>query len=157
MPPGVPGQDLLILDRQRRVMELRIAGGSYAEIGRIVGCDKSTVCRDIQAVMTEIGELRDLAGEDYRELELARLETLLARLSKRLSAGDPYAVDVARKLSESRRKLLGIDAPTKIAQTDPTGTRSADYLKHATQEEIERWEREALALAARAAGEESPT
>lgn len=37
--------------------------------------------------------------------------------------GDPRFLEQIRKYSEDRRKILGLDAPVKVAPTDPTGTK----------------------------------
>lgn len=39
------------------------------------------------------------------------------------------AIDRAVRIMERRAKLLGIDMPTKVAQTDPTGEKEASYVQ----------------------------
>jgi hypothetical protein len=59
--------------------------------------------------------------EHDRALELARLDRLLLALKGAIDKGDVGAITEGRRLSESRRKLLGLDAPVKVAPTDPSG------------------------------------
>lgn len=35
--------------------------------------------------------------------------------------GDPRLLEIAIRAQDARRKILGLDAPTKVAPTDPTG------------------------------------
>lgn len=129
MRPGKTGHDAVIAERQLRVAELRKAGYSYRQIGKAVGVDASTAMRDMHAVMSEVIAQRQEIGEEYRELELERLDALFAGLWPKVREGDAYAIDIARKVSESRRKLLGLDAPTKVAPTTPDGEQAFDYRK----------------------------
>src|SRR4029078_1889290 len=80
---------------------------------------------------------------EYRAMELARLDTLALAAANVLSATHPYvsggkvlkdvtddgprlaAIDRLLRISESRRKLLGLDAPAKTALTNPDGTPAA--------------------------------
>lgn len=129
MPPGKTGQDAVIAERQLKVAEYRKAGMSYRQIGRHLGVDASTAMRDMHAVMAEvIAETKDHA-DHYRQLELERLDSMMAGLWPKVRAGDAYAIDIARKVSESRRKLLGLDMPTKIAPTTPDGEQPVDFRK----------------------------
>jgi hypothetical protein len=45
--------------------------------------------------------------------------------------GDPKYLQIALNAQEARRKMLGIDAPTKIAPTDPTGTKPYEKMDDA--------------------------
>jgi hypothetical protein len=113
---------------------LRGDGLSYAAIARTMGCTKSTAFERVQrawkAVLTE-------PAEQARAVELARLEeahdaamAVLLREHITVSHGRVVkdddgniiiddapvlqALDRIRALSESRRKLLGLDAPAKV-------------------------------------------
>lgn len=107
---------------------LRAQGKTYPEIARIMGCAQSTahtrVWRAIRAAPVE-------DGTQLRDLELARLDELTAKAWEVLLADHPLvsngrrfddlqdsapvlaAIRELRHLSESRRKLLGLDAPVK--------------------------------------------
>jgi hypothetical protein len=43
----------------------------------------------------------------------------------RRCVGDPRFLQMAREAMAEQRKILGADAPLKVAQTDPSGTKSA--------------------------------
>lgn len=123
---GRRGQVEVIAARQAKAIELRKAGSSFRQIARVLECDASTAYRDVQAALRETITLRDGDAEEYRELELQRLDLLMRSLMPKVIAGDAYAADVARKIGESRRKLLGLDAPTKVAPTTPDGAAAFD-------------------------------
>ena len=69
-------------------------------------------------------------------MECARLDRLYrANWEAAISGGDLPAVDRILKIMERRSKLLGLDAPNKIAQTNIDGT--ADRFDQMSQEELE--------------------
>ena len=113
--------------RRAKSLELRVAGASYSQIAREQGVSKDTAWSDVQAELTDLREITKKLAEELRELELRRLDawTVLATKQARGSfgkAGDVRAIFALAKLQERRAKLLGLDAPTKIAPTNPDGT-----------------------------------
>ena len=147
MPHGKPGQEVRQIDRQTRVLDLRRAGLSFRAIGRTLEIDVRTAWMAYSAAMKEIIALRNEYGEEHREQELDRLNNLLLALQPKIQKHDAYAIDVARKISESIRKLLGVDAPTKIAPTTPAGDQP--YVAKMTQAELDALEQIAEAVTAR--------
>lgn len=115
------GQAEAIAARQAKAIELRKSGASYRAIGRVLGCSEATAHRDVRKALRRIIAFGDRQAEEYRQLELERLDAIQLGVWLRMRTGDPHAADVARKVSESRRKLLGLDAPTKVAPTNPAG------------------------------------
>lgn len=116
-----PGENERIVERRRQVWVLRKTGASYRLIAEQVNVSYETVREDVQAVLDELRAEALTDAEELRTLELARLDGMLISIAGQLGKGDLGAVDRALRVSESRRKLLGLDAPTKIAPTDPTG------------------------------------
>jgi hypothetical protein len=121
MAPGKTGQKEAIAERQARAMDLRKRGKSFRYIGRELGVNEATACRDVHAVVEALNEMALDDADTYRRMELERLDALLDAITPKVQRGDAFAIDTARKLSESRRKLLGLDAPTKVAPTNPKG------------------------------------
>ena len=118
--PPHPGEAERIAARRVKAMELRKAGHSFRAIGTALQVNASTVCRDIADEMAELKTLTGQAAEDTRQLELERLDRLWTKLEAHgLKRGDYRAVLAAVRISERRAKLLGLDAPTKLA--GPTG------------------------------------
>ena len=122
-----------------RALDLRVAGLSLAQIGRELGVDESTACRYVKDALADLAKRNDGNAETLRALELERLDKL-QRTAERILAknhvvvsgktimydGDTKlvddgpvlaAIDRLVRIAESRRKLMGIDAPAKIEQS----------------------------------------
>jgi Winged helix-turn-helix DNA-binding len=132
-------------DMDARCLDLRRAGLSYRDIARQVGLSVSNVHN---RVTRSLDRTRREPADALRELELERLDTLQVQLTQVLgrrhvtvSGGrivldeddqplldDGPTVSAAQALvrvSESRRRLLGLDAPNRV---DVRGALSIDLL-----------------------------
>lgn len=103
-----------IAQEQSTCMQLRIDGHTYRAIAEITGIPLSTVHDRITAAIT--AEVTPKADE-LRALECARLDGYLARLQSKVAKGDDRAINTAVRISESRRKLLGLDMPARLEAT----------------------------------------
>lgn len=104
-----------------KCMSLRVLGMSYAEIAKQTGISRQGAYKAVQTALDEIrASYRETAAE-VLELELDRLDEMTRALSGKVGYGDPQAVTAALRVMDRRAKLLGLDAPTKIAPTDPSG------------------------------------
>lgn len=126
------------VDLLEQSMTLRAQGLTYSEIGRIMGCGKRTAQRRVQrGYDRRLKEPTDLAiklEEDRLDRQQRRAEESILRLDKVIARFGALALrgdlDAAKLLvaaeasrakqnatqahvSESRRKLLGLDAPEK--------------------------------------------
>ena len=80
-------------------------------------------------VLAEFEGLRletELVRGDAMAMENARLDQLYAKALSLYSKGSVPAGRLALSIMGRRAKLNGLDAPTKIAPTDPTGEHQAD-------------------------------
>lgn len=103
---------------EKRATELRLAGHTYRAIADIIGGVTyvgvyKAVTRSMKRNQEETAE----NAEMLRDIEQQRLERLIAAADVKAQQGDIAAIDVVRKLSESLRKLNGIDAPAKTDVT----------------------------------------
>lgn len=103
-------------EQDEEILRLRCSGLSLRAIAARVGLSHQGVSDRITAALAE---LVTPAAEEYRQLEAARLTDLTTRAYEVLDAADTgelklRAVDRLTKLSESRRKLLGLDATEPI-------------------------------------------
>lgn len=108
-------------ENRNRALELRKSGASYRQIGEALGISMQ---RAHQLVMDELDRLAHLRlgnADELRRLELERLEMGALAIVSQVRKGEIPAVKVWVRISESRRKLLGLDAPVKVAPTDPEG------------------------------------
>jgi len=108
---GVPDTSGKALPKWRRArcVELALAGHSYAEIALQVGYqNRGTAWRAVQDSLNS-----RIAGavEEYRELELARLDALQAAHWPQAVAGSVRSADLVLRVIDRRIKLLGLDQP----------------------------------------------
>lgn len=69
----------------------------------------------------EVTERLKVTDKDSGEITETDPKVIKRETGGRL--GDPRLLQVALAAQEARRKMLGMDAPTKVAPTDPTGTK----------------------------------
>lgn len=98
-------------ERDRNIIDDRIKGLTYAKLSDKYGIEESA-CYKIIKKHTD--SMIKPAAEELVNLEISRLERLLTALDPKIEAGDTKAVEVAIRLSESLRKLTGVDAAIKL-------------------------------------------
>ena len=83
----------------------------------------STVHSHIKRALSDLAEKDAKATERYRNLNLQRLDALLLAIWTKATSGTPdlKAVREARNIVVAQGKLLGLEAPSKVAFTDPSG------------------------------------
>lgn len=122
-PNGAPGstqaQRIEAEERRWEALEHRKKGLSYREIGAKMGAHYSTVHGWVASALDELREQTKSSAGQLRALEIEKLDRLEADLAKRLEGcvDDQDSAKLATvmvKITESRRKLLGLDAPQKM-------------------------------------------
>ncbi len=97
-------------------LQLRAAGLGYREIAAVVGCSASTAHSRVRKALSLVVYEH---AEEVRAVELERLDTLTRRCLELVADPDPgvalAAVAGCLRISERRAKLLGIDAPQRVA------------------------------------------
>lgn len=106
-------------ERERQATELRLAGATYEEIGQRLGISGPGAFAAVMRVLRrQAARTAEDAGE-LRQIEVARLDRMQARLAAALH-GSPAPlvlarlVDSALRVMKRRAELLGLDAPTRI-------------------------------------------
>ena len=136
--------------RRLAAMKYRLAGASYRAIAekltaekaseyadangvsferamkKIPHISKRTVWDDVTAEYEELRLETEVNRADSMALENARLDQLFSKALSLFSKGDVPAGRLAVAVMGRRAKLNGLDAPTKIAPTDPTGEHQAN-------------------------------
>lgn len=107
--------------RRTRIAEMLAERLSYSEMAKRLGVGKSTITRDVRAMLDEWRESRVEDVETQVVVELHTLAKLQQGIAYEANGGDLPSIDRVLKIMERRAKLLGLDSPTKIAPTDPTG------------------------------------
>ena len=85
-----------------------------------------TVWDDVTAEYEELRRETEVNRADSMALENTRLDQLFSKALSLFANGDVPAGRLAVAVMVRRAKLNGLDAPTKIAPTDPTGEHPAD-------------------------------
>lgn len=136
-------------ERRQQALELRKAGHSYRAIGAELGMSEAQAHRDVKAALTRLAQMELASADELRTMELTRLDTLAVEAMRVLLATHPLisggkvlsgfteegtaigltddgpklaAIERLIRISESRRKLLGLDAPAKTALMNPDGS-----------------------------------
>ena len=99
-------------ERQRyKMLELRLKGKTYRQIGEKLGCTAQNVHKEIQQAFKE----RPIENiEEVRQLELDRLDRMIEPLEDNVNRGDVRHVEAMLKLMDRRAKLLGLNAPERL-------------------------------------------
>lgn len=104
-------QQISAVEKQLRALELRKSGAAYATIAEVLGYRSPSGAH--AAVKSALKKTLQEPADELRQLELARLDAMLAALWPKANAGDVKAVHGVLKVLERRAKLLGLDAPTE--------------------------------------------
>lgn len=118
---------LIALKNETTIMQLRMAGANYHEIGEKLGITYNqaylTVRRSLARLAKEnaetAGEIRDLEAARYDRLMVSWWPRALGSSSKE---PDPKAAQIVMDIIQRRCKLFGADAPNKIALTESDGS-----------------------------------
>ena len=130
--PVTGAANILRHDRIRAAIRLRLEGYTLEQIGDNLGVSTATICKDIKEAVDSIREQEKQLASQVLDMEIYRLNLLQVALHKTIFTGEiseqePLddhqlkAIDKMLKVMERRAKLLGLDAPTKIAATDTEG------------------------------------
>lgn len=103
-------------DKQRQALELRRSGATYIQIAKALGY--KTPGGSERAVKSALDRITEEPARDVLKLELERLDVALRAIATSVSQGHLGAIDRWIRLSESRRHLLGLDAPVRVNITD---------------------------------------
>jgi hypothetical protein len=106
-------------DRMARCLDMRIQGMSYRAIAdqlakEGIKASYATVANDLVESLKLTQERTAKEAQYYIQLEIERLNVAQAAAMKSMVTGDPQAINAFVKVCESRRKLLGLDAPVQL-------------------------------------------
>lgn len=108
--------------RKLKSFQLRLEGKSYREIGRLQDISEAQAHRDVAQVLQSTIDNNKEDIEQLRQIELERLDNYIDSLDWKKNMGDFKTVEILLKIQDRRAKLLGLDAPTKVAPTTPDGS-----------------------------------
>lgn len=141
----------VVLESEGRIREavtLRLKGESYEAIAQALGYkDESGARKAVGAALERTRQVTAESVEELRQIELDRIDLAIRGLRPSVEAGDPNAIKVWLQASQSRRALLGLDAPKRTELSGPGGaplqveTRTGPDFRDWTTAEVEAWER----------------
>lgn len=97
-------------------VECRMEGKTFAVIAKELGYNSVQAAHD--AVKRTLAATLREPADAYRQLEMERLDAMWGVHYLNAQAGDVSALSACLKVMERRAKLLGIDAPVKVENTD---------------------------------------
>lgn len=93
-------------EKRKQALDLRRAGWAFQDIADEVGYASKGAAHN--AVKIAIKEITRESASELIELQLSRLDDLLAGLYENARNGDLFAVDRALKIEDQRARLLGL-------------------------------------------------
>lgn len=108
-------QQAATAERRAKAIRMKIDGATYTQIAEALGyASRSAAHMDVKRSLERHVVEEGLAIEAWRELELARLDTLQQAIWPKAMSGDPRAIEAALKILDRRAKLLGLDSPVRL-------------------------------------------
>ncbi|MFE9844684.1 hypothetical protein [Streptomyces goshikiensis] len=102
-------------ERRGKAIRMKIEGATYTEIAAALGYSgRNAACADIRRALEKHVIEEGLAIEAWRELELARIDSLQQAIWPEAMEGNPRAIEAALKILDRRAKLLGLDSAIKL-------------------------------------------
>jgi hypothetical protein len=101
-----------VLERENKIIELRRAGATWAVIAERVGYASASGAYNAYQRIAERVIRPNL--EEYRDMELDRLDRLQMSVWPKALNGDSRAVDSVLKIIDRRTRILGLDAAKEV-------------------------------------------
>jgi len=111
----------LAADRRAKAIEMRKLGFTFEEIGKQLGMSAPAVHKTVKKAMEALLEKQHADAEMLRAIDLANLDRIQIPALQGAVKGNHLLMDRVIKIQERRAKLLGLDAPDKVAPTSPDG------------------------------------
>ncbi|MEU8276479.1 hypothetical protein ACFYOK_36005 [Microbispora bryophytorum] len=109
MTVGV-ARKVVIAQRRTKAVQLRLAGLSYAAIKEQLGyASAGAASKDVTRALREAARAQQESAEELLQIEIDRLDRVMAGLWPKAIAGDTKAAEVVEKLIYRRSTLLGLD------------------------------------------------
>lgn len=98
--------------RRNAAIKLRIAGAPWDDIAQQLGyAGRAAAYTDVKDALRQALDELALNREEYRQMELDRIDRLTMALWTKAMAGDTKAVDSINRLRIQYARLLGLEAP----------------------------------------------
>lgn len=100
--------------RELKAVEMRLQGYRYHDIAQKLGVTEVAVYYMIKRTLEHWNEDLKEKVPQLRQMELARLESYIKSLQKKIHYGDVKAIQAAVRVHERIARIMGLDAPTSI-------------------------------------------
>lgn len=109
MTVGIARQ-IEIAQRRTKAVQMRLAGMSYSAITEQLGYPSSgAASKDVTRALRAASKAQQESSEELLQIEIDRLDRMMAGLWAKAITGDTKAVEVIEKLIYRRCQLLGLD------------------------------------------------
>ena len=105
------------VEKQRRAVELRLAGRTWQEIADALGYSSHPSA--IDAVKTALRKPLDEPSAEFRQLTLERLTKILQVQWPNMLRGEVQAAKICLQAIGDMRQLMGVDTPSRVAEGSP--------------------------------------
>jgi DNA-binding CsgD family transcriptional regulator len=112
---------VLAQERRTKATEMHKLGMAYDKIAEQLGMSVSSVHKTVRKAMEQARERQNQDADTILTMELENLDRLQLAAMPGALKGNHLLIDRVLKIQERRAKLLGLDAPDKIAPTSPDG------------------------------------
>ncbi|TDD11853.1 hypothetical protein [Nonomuraea diastatica] len=106
-------------ERRYQALQMRIAGVSNAVIAQRLGYSSpQLVSKDITTALKKAAKQEAMAAEELLNLEINRLDRMMASVWPRVLKGEVNAVEAVLKIVNKRASLLGLDLINRNGAAD---------------------------------------
>jgi hypothetical protein len=116
-----------VLDKEIKIIELRRAGVTWEKIAQEVGFRNASGAYKMYQRAAERMVRPHL--EEYRDMQLDRLERMHMAVWPRAKDGDLRAIDTALRIADREANLLNLNAPIKV-QAEVTVYEGQQLVEH---------------------------
>lgn len=116
-----------VLEKEIKIIELRRAGVTWEKIALETGFRNASGAYKMYQRAAERMVRPHL--EEYRDMQLDRLERMHMAVWPRAKDGDLRAIETALRISDREAKLLGLEAPLKV-QAEVTVYEGQQLVEH---------------------------
>lgn len=110
--------------RMAKAIKMREAGTDFIDIGKVLGVSPEAARAIVAKAIQTFAPCEN--AEALRDLEASRLNKAQSAIWDQVLAGDLLAVKTFLAISDRRSKLLGLDAPAKLAVNVQIGVEEAE-------------------------------
>ena len=143
VPPSLRNQPknraLIIQERRLAALKLRKQGLSIARIAAKLGVTAKTLGLDLKYCLKELVELTAIETDEYRQLEVERLDKMIEVCMVQIEAGGNgalWAIDRAITIADRRAKFLGLDKPMALIVAGDKDNPLEIQHKHSIDDEL---------------------